>query len=1029
MNTKIGLILASMLFLTRAADIQVYYTFLKPPSPYRFRDETFLEETDHLHRAIIVSGPSTGQLEVLGWAERAPPGASRWRVKFKEQSFLQLKPGVSFYIPSLQAAVRDKALARTQAEIYPFPLVPETPPEDPRVPLATPSRRRFRFLCIPQRPQPATGETPAAAPDQILSNIFLFTEVDGTRELDRACFSQMTYEDLGGCLIDPTNMCRLVKGIKNYLGWLGIGTIPDEALLQTSVTPSLISTVPEAQCRVCCQPTPSTWKVEMGSDECMQTYELMKHLDQSGSDEYPILTAPEDCKDEDEPPKFDPSHFDKEKCKKLRRGCQHWFPEEVFQDVDDVSTAIVGTSAVVTMLGCAAGVLASLGGAACTVASAGACAAGEVEVAMITASWCSAAFAVTAVTGVAKAAVELSKLQEMGNQPLETKFTYDKCINPEITGCSSSLLQSVDVQSSDRPTLNFVGDNLKVGLYFRLNHKLFETAPVRPNSSDVLHYANCKSETKFTLPAAATLDAVQVNNSVGSMSTLTFFVEEVGELNQEQLRFKNSVCRGLRDCDAFQDHMISIRDFKKYPGAENHSYEVTTPMVFVQSEVACVVPFTMVKGEVSSSTNWRVGGSQCVPRSDSTLYCKCAGLSDKWLVLRRPTDNQRISNGDEYLSASIESTNLPEISSRIHPASIYCHGHIKHATTRQLVFESREPPGKNGFMLCEAILKDEDGNKIEILRASSTGIAFGSKEADVYGGTRSSSSPHCASVRATRTGKSRLTLTFEAGKEPQWLEIIPRNECDSCNKNLALAAVDVYLDGLQILTLEATDKPKTYGLKPAAVHELVFENSISTRLFTICEVELRNAEGDLLPIVGSSSTKMEEGAAASFAFDGETDGTDPFKCAKLYIPTTGPARLTLRFLGELKSLKIYPRTDWSGAKDRLKHVKVKLDGVEIATLIGSDKPELYTKGNVTLVMNPQDIHGFNLCEISVFDEQNNRITLSSPQSGQIYRGTPEALTDGSDSTCLHLLHRDSQNYWTANYFHPFPPSTVESNHG
>jgi len=73
----------------------------------------------------------------------------------------------------------------------------------------------------------------------------------------------------------------------------------------------------------------------------------------------------------------------------------------------------------------------------------------------------------------------------------------------------------------------------------------------------------------------------------------------------------------------------------------------------------------------------------------------------------------------------------------------------------------------------------------------------------------------------------------------------------------------------------------------------------------------------------------------------------------------------------------------------------------------------------------QDIHGFNLCEISVFDEQNNRITLSSPQSGQIYRGTPEALTDGSDSTCLHLLHRDSKNYWTANYFHPFPPTTVE----
>eukprot|EP00516_Mucochytrium_quahogii_P005836 CAMPEP_0203744292 /NCGR_PEP_ID=MMETSP0098-20131031/418_1 /ASSEMBLY_ACC=CAM_ASM_000208 /TAXON_ID=96639 /ORGANISM=" , Strain NY0313808BC1" /LENGTH=210 /DNA_ID=CAMNT_0050631775 /DNA_START=34 /DNA_END=663 /DNA_ORIENTATION=+ len=210
----------------------------------------------------------------------------------------------------------------------------------------------------------------------------------------------------------------------------------------------------------------------------------------------------------------------------------------------------------------------------------------------------------------------------MGNQRT-SEFTYDKCINPAGSGCAA-LLSTIDLSSSARPSLNFVGDNVKVGLYFRLNHKLFETAPVRPNSSDVLHYANCKSEVRFTLPIGANMGGVAVKNTA-TKSIVTFNVEEGGVLSGEQLRFKKSVCRGLVNCNAFEQHMISLRDFESHPGSETHSYEVTTPMVFVQNQIACVIPFTMVKGTVESSRiNWRVGGQQCW-NSNGKLYCKCAG--------------------------------------------------------------------------------------------------------------------------------------------------------------------------------------------------------------------------------------------------------------------------------------------------------------------------------------------------------------------------------------------------------------------
>uniref|UniRef100_A0A7S2SBH6 Uncharacterized protein n=1 Tax=Mucochytrium quahogii TaxID=96639 RepID=A0A7S2SBH6_9STRA len=117
----------------------------------------------------------------------------------------------------------------------------------------------------------------------------------------------------------------------------------------------------------------------------------------------------------------------------------------------------------------------------------------------------------------------------------------------------------------------------------------------------------------------------------------------------------------------------------------------------------------MVKGTVEgSSINWRVGGQQCW-NSNGKLYCKCAGLSDKWLSLGRPTSLalaglRGFSNhDDEYIYAKIESMSLPEVSKHIRAPSRYCYGHIKYAATRQLVFES-----DNYFTICEAILKDEE---------------------------------------------------------------------------------------------------------------------------------------------------------------------------------------------------------------------------------------------------------------------------------------------------------------------------------
>mmetsp|Transcript_6476 Transcript_6476/g.11215 ORF Transcript_6476/g.11215 Transcript_6476/m.11215 type:complete len:130 (-) Transcript_6476:717-1106(-) len=108
-------------------------------------------------------------------------------------------------------------------------------------------------------------------------------------------------------------------------------------------------------------------------------------------------------------------------------------------------------------------------------------------------------------------------------------------------------------------------------------------------------------------------------------------------------------------------------------------------------------PFTMVKGTVEgSSINWRVGGQQCW-NSNGKLYCKCAGLSDKWLSLSRPTGLALT------VLRGFESMSLPEVSKHIHAPSRYCYGHIKYAATRQLVFES-----DNYFTICEAILKDED---------------------------------------------------------------------------------------------------------------------------------------------------------------------------------------------------------------------------------------------------------------------------------------------------------------------------------
>uniref|UniRef100_A0A7S2SBI4 Uncharacterized protein n=1 Tax=Mucochytrium quahogii TaxID=96639 RepID=A0A7S2SBI4_9STRA len=518
------------------------------------------------------------------------------------------------------------------------------------------------------------------------------------------------------------------------------------------------------------------------------------------------------------------------------------------------------------------------------------------------------------------------------------------------------------------------------------------------------------------------MGGVAVENTA-TKSIVTFNVEEGGVLSEEQLRFKKSVCRGLVNCNAFEQHMISLRDFESYPGSETHSYEVTTPMVFVQNQIACVIPFTMVKGTVEgSSINWRVGGQQCW-NSNGKLYCKCAGLSDKWLSLGRPTSLalaglRGFSNhDDEYIYAKIESTSLPECSPHIHPPRRQCYGHIKHAATRQLVFESRRKPGDNFFTICEAILRDEDGIQLKMLQGTSTGMYHGTSESSAYDGTRSSSWNNCAAVDKTTTGTSRLTLNFESGREPKWLEVFPRSDCTNCNKE-RLGDVDVYLDGVQVNTLIGTDKATTYSLK--RIHELVFENADS-KYFTLCEVELRNANSQELPILLTNSTGMFAGTNASFVHDGNTDGTDVLRCSHLDSPSTGPAQLRISFLGELSSVKIYPRTDWAGAKDRLQHVKVKLDGVEIGALIGSNEPVTYHLGKVTLSMNPENPHGFALCEFNVFDSDLNKITLSNPFTGQIYRGTPNGLIDGSDSTCLHLSHTDTTTIGRptiSTHFHP-----------
>jgi len=199
-------------------------------------------------------------------------------------------------------------------------------------------------------------------------------------------------------------------------------------------------------------------------------------------------------------------------------------------------------------------------------------------------------------------------------------------------------------------------------------------------------------------------------------------------------------------------------------------------------------------------------------------------------------------------------------------------------------------------------------------------------------------------VNKISTGTSRLTINFEAGREPKWLEIHPRNDCSTCNTD-RLGRVQVWKDGLKVGNLVPTDKRIKYDIRAGSLrpsHELkLLWNPKWKTGFNLCEIQVWDDSGNVVTQVNAAAGAKYFSEARD-AIDG--DPSTCFWASHLY---QGDNFWRADLLNRPKKISITPVMVDGRIQERgrLEGVRIVLDDEPLFTLPALTGPTTFTLVN------------------------------------------------------------------------------------